>query len=62
MLIQKKITNSNKKEIKVLLDVNPDIKENEIYFAKTKYLVIVDFKYFIYYLKQNNIKTDEAFN
>ena len=62
MLIQKKITNSNKKKIKVLLDVNPDIKENEIYFAKTKYLVIVDFKYFIYYLKQNNIKTDEAFN
>ena len=62
MLIQKKITNSNKKEIKVLLDVNPDIKENEIYFTKTKYLVIVDFKYFIYYLKQNNIKTDEAFN
>ena len=62
MLIQKKITNSNKKEIKVLLDVNPDIKENKIYFAKTKYLVIVDFKCFIYYLKQNNIETDEAFN
>jgi len=58
----RKITDSNKVEIKVLVDVNSDIKKNKIYLAEINSLVLVDFKCFIYYLKQNNIKSDEEIN
>ena len=54
-----KITDSNKVGIKLLVDVNTDIIQNEIYFANTNTLVLVDFNCLLYYLKQNNIKGED---